>query len=146
MSQSVEIMSQNRVHMSMPGPIVFLERGVAYGSDWPLLRLTSSCSSRTFTFSSLGAAVTKAFCVFRPLGAAGWRKTSSKPVTGCQWPSSSIFCLPGALSVISCRIVRKSVAHTTVLIGVRKRPGAHRAAHRANDSTEVARASEGLAR
>jgi hypothetical protein len=52
MSQSVEIMSQSRVHMSTPGPIVFLERGVAYGSDWPLLQLTefvqiSACLSRS---------------------------------------------------------------------------------------------------
>ena len=52
MSQSVEIMSQNRVHMSTRGPIVFLERGVAYGSDWPLLQLTefvqiSACLSRS---------------------------------------------------------------------------------------------------
>jgi hypothetical protein len=52
MSQSVEIMSQNRVHMSMPGPILFLERGVAYGSDLPLLQLTefvqiSACLSRS---------------------------------------------------------------------------------------------------
>lgn len=51
MSQSVEIMSQNRVHMSTRGPIAFLERGVAYGSDWPLLQLTDfvqipACLSR----------------------------------------------------------------------------------------------------
>ena len=52
MSQSVEIMRQNRVHMSMPGPILFLERGVAYGSDWPLLQPTEfvqilACLSRS---------------------------------------------------------------------------------------------------
>jgi hypothetical protein len=44
-------MSQNRVHMSTR-PIVFLERGVAYGSEWPLLQLTefmqiSACLSRS---------------------------------------------------------------------------------------------------
>ena len=52
MSQSVEIMRQNRVHMSMPGPIVFFERGVAYGSSWSLLHLTEfvqipACLSRS---------------------------------------------------------------------------------------------------
>jgi hypothetical protein len=69
MSQSVEIMRPNRVHVSMPGPILFLERGVAYGSDWPLLQLTEfvQISAITFTFPSLGAAVRSALCVFRPL-------------------------------------------------------------------------------
>ena len=45
-------MSQNRVHMSMLGPIVFFERGVAYGSSWSLLHLTefvqiSACLPRS---------------------------------------------------------------------------------------------------
>lgn len=84
MSQSVEIMRQNRVHVSMPGPILFLERGVAYGSDWPLLQLTEfvQISAITFTFPSLGAAVRSALMCL-PATLSGWAaKNQSKQATG----------------------------------------------------------------
>jgi hypothetical protein len=85
MSQSVEIMSQNRVHMSTPGPIVFLERGVAYGSDWPLLQLTefmqiSACLSRS---SFLRLALPSGAPFVSSCRLSGWAaKNQSKQATG----------------------------------------------------------------
>jgi hypothetical protein len=148
MSQSVETMGQNRVHMSTPGQIVFLERGVAYGSDWPLLQLTeflqiSACLSRS-SFLRLRCRQERLLCL--PATLNGWAaKNQSKQATGfpdrtresCQklrtnygetvqgsrkaharfalrYDSNRLgqatFVCRGDLSVIACRIARKSVA------------------------------------